>query len=161
HLRSDSEASTQAIGGTRLRAIGGTFLRRLGDVVSQMGSSDFLAGPIEDIDTNSGTVTILGHEIAVSSTLNLGQIRIGYNAAVITCTPGDGSASALVTSDDYYQDGFSEVAVSGSVEAADPAIGRIIVNGVAVDYTPLLGDNPNLADLLTVGRHVLVHGFAY
>jgi hypothetical protein len=104
--------------------------------VSRGGAELLVVGPVESIDAENRTATVLGQRIhgAMVDTLAVGNTVAVFGAAR---TDGAIEASAIQTRG-LYVAGASNVFLSGTVQRADVAVGRAVVNGVSVDLTPAM-----------------------
>jgi hypothetical protein len=95
-----------------------------------------VVGPIEAVKADARTAIVMGQRIHVA---NVDGLAIGDTAAVFGNVLADGSilASAVQMRGPYVP-GASTVYISGTVQTAEPSIGRVVINGVAVDLTPMM-----------------------
>ena len=126
-------------------------------------------GPVESVDAANGAVTVLGQRV-----LGIGNshaLTVGSTLAVFGAARGDGSIEAsAIREQGMYVPGASAVFLSGIVQRADTAVGRLTVNGVNVDLTPAMsagaispkvGSKLSISGVQPVGRGiVLVNGIA-
>jgi hypothetical protein len=125
-----------------------------------------VVGPIESVDAAHGIATILGQRVHTAA---LDRLAIGDSAAIFGTERADGSiVASVVQTRGLYVPGASSVFLLGTVQAAQPSVGRIVVNGVTVDLTaamssgnlsPAVGSKLALSGTQPVsGGHVLVSG---
>jgi hypothetical protein len=95
-----------------------------------------VVGPVEAVKADARTAIVMGQRIHVA---NVDGLAIGDTAAVFGNVLADGSilASAVQLRGPYVP-GASTVYISGRVQTAEPSIGRVVINGVAVDLTPMM-----------------------
>jgi hypothetical protein len=104
--------------------------------VSRGGAELLVVGPVESIDAENRTATVLGQRIHSAM---VDTLAVGNSVAVFGAARADGAieASAIQTRG-LYVAGASNVFLSGTVQRADVAVGRAVVNGVNVDLTPAM-----------------------
>ena len=141
-VRADDSSDAQAIGGTRVRANG------LPDNVT--------IGPVEDIDWQTRTFSVLNQRIRLDALPT--DLQEGSLITAIAC---EGSQEALLVTDGNkrFVQGVTEVTVTGQVEKADSSTATFIVNGIQIDYSGLLSDGD--PRVITPGVRVLVRGVTY
>jgi hypothetical protein len=95
-------------------------------------------GPVEAYDAAHRSARILGQTVILPTDADL---AIGDIASVLGTTRSDGAIVAAVVEDHgLYIPGSSIIFLSGTIEKVNPAVGRVTVNGITVDYTALLAD---------------------
>jgi len=122
-----------------------------------------LLGPVEAIDANAKVAVVLGQRVHVS---NVETLAVGDAAAVFGTLRSDGTVVAsAVESRGAYVPGASTVLISGLVQKAEPSVGRVLINGVAVDLTPAMshgtlapaaGEKLQVAGIQPVARGIVV-----
>src|SRR5437868_1069560 len=104
--------------------------------ISGSGTQLLVVGPVEATSAVNATATILGQ---VVRTAMAGQLTVGNTVAVFGTMRGDGSiAASVIQSGGLYVPGATAIYLSGTVQRADTSLGRVVINGVAVDLTPLM-----------------------
>ena len=127
-----------------------------------------LIGPVEAINARAGVVTILGQKVIYSAA---GKLVVGDGVAVFGHTSANGSFVATsITDEGQYVAGATMVFLSGKVQKADPAVGRVAVGGLSVDLTaamsngvvaPVVGTEIRLKGIQPVaGGLVLANGIS-
>ena len=90
-------------------------------------------GPVESVNAADSTATILGQRV---HTATIDAIAVGNTVAVFGAARADGTIEAsLIQSRGIYVPGATSIFVSGTVQRAEPALGRVVVSGVTVDLT--------------------------
>ena len=90
-------------------------------------------GPVESINAADSTATILGQRV---HTAMVDRIAVGDAVAVFGTARADGTIEAsAIQLRGIYVPGATAIFVSGMVQRAEPALGRVVVNGVTVDLT--------------------------
>src|SRR5580692_2529919 len=93
-------------------------------------------GPIESIDVDAKTVVVLGQQLAAP---NLDGLAVGDSAAIFGKLRNDGAILVSAIQDrGPYVAGANGVLISGVVQKTDSLNGRAVVNGVAIDLTPIM-----------------------
>src|ERR1700687_3806844 len=125
-------------------------------------------GPVESLNAADRTATILGQRV---HTAMVDALAVGNAVAVFGTARADGTIEAsAVQLRGSYVPGATSIFVSGTVQRAEPALGRVVVNGVTVDLTsavshgmmsPAVGSKLAISGTQPVGRGlVLVNGIA-
>ena len=92
-----------------------------------------LVGPVDSINARAGVVTILGQKVVYPAA---GKLVLGDAVAVFGYTEPNGSFVATsITDEGQYVPGATSVFLAGAVQKADPAIGRVAVDGLTIDLT--------------------------
>src|SRR5207237_10848419 len=82
------------------------------------------------------TATGLGQRVYTTS---VSGVTVGNEVAVFGTVGGDGSIRASsIQSRGLYVPGASSIFLSGAVQKAEPSLGRVVVNGVTIDLTPVM-----------------------
>src|SRR6267143_6919025 len=90
-------------------------------------------GPVEAINAVDRTATILGQRV---HTAIVDALAVGNAVAVFGTARADGTIEAsAIQLRGMYVPGATSIFVSGTVQRAEPALGRVVVNGVTVDLT--------------------------
>jgi hypothetical protein len=113
-----------------------------------------LTGPLEALNIERGTATVLGQEVALTSATELHSgLHIG-DEVVVTGIPGENMffASTLSDSGDLYVAGASEVFVAGYVSDVDLILGQITVGDATFDINAVSNSS------LTAGDYVEIVG---
>src|SRR5205823_6028671 len=101
-----------------------------------VGASDgelLVIGPVESVNAADSTATILGQRVHTPA---IDAIAVGNTVAVFGTARADGTIEAsAIQSRGIYVPGATSIFVSGTVQRAEPAIGRVVVSGVTVDLT--------------------------
>src|SRR2546421_254378 len=104
--------------------------------ISGSGSQLLVIGPVEATSAANATATILGQRVL---TPTAGQLTVGNTVGVFGTMRGDGTiAASAIQSGGLYVPGATAIYLFGTVERAEPSLGRVVINGVAVDLTPLM-----------------------
>jgi hypothetical protein len=125
-------------------------------------------GPVESINVVARTATILGQRV---HTAMVDALAVGDAVAVFGTARADGTIEAsAIQLRGIYVPGATSIFVSGTVQRAEPAVGRVVVNGVTVDLTsamshgifsPAVGSRLAVSGTQPVNRGVvLVNGIA-
>src|SRR5467141_620745 len=125
-------------------------------------------GPVESINAVDRTATILGQRV---HTAMVDALAVGNAVAVFGTARADGTIEAsAIQLRGMYVPGATSIFVSGTVQRAEPALGRVVVNGVTVDLTsrmsygmwsPAVGSKLAISGTQPVSRGlVLVNGIA-
>ena len=119
-----------------------------------------VVGPVESIDLANGTAIILGQRV---HTATLDQLAVGNAVAVFGTERVDGSiVASAIQPKGLYVPGATSIFLSGRVEGAESALGRVTVNGVAIDLTSVMSSgmlSPALGSRLAVsGTQPASHG---
>ena len=92
-----------------------------------------IVGPVESVDLANRIATVLGQRVALS---NVDSLALGNTVAVFGTSRADGTIRATAIQDrGLYTAGATTIYLSGTVQQAEPSIGRVVVNGVSVDLT--------------------------
>jgi len=95
-----------------------------------------VVGPIESIDVDTKIVVVLGQRVA-APTLN--GLAVGDMAAIFGKLRSDGAILVdAIQARGPYVAGASSVLISGVVQKTDSMNGRAVINGIAVDLTPMM-----------------------
>jgi hypothetical protein len=129
--------------------------------ISGSGSELLVIGPVEIIEAATSSAIVLGQRIHTSEAL-----AIGETVAVFGVVRPDGSiAASAVQSRGLYVAGATPIFLAGTVQKAEPTIGRVVVNGVAVDLTsamshgafaPSIGSKLAISGTQPVNRGVIL-----
>jgi len=112
-----------------------------------------VVGPVEAVNTADATATILGQRV---HTALAGRLTVGNEVAVFGTRLADGTiAASSLQSPGLYVPGASPIYLSGTVQKAEPSLGRVVVNGVTVDLTTIMSYGTVSLD---VGSKVAVSG---
>ncbi len=110
-----------AAASTGLAGVGGT------------GGELLVIGPVESVNGTDSTATILGQLVHTAA---IDAIAVGNTVAVFGTARADGTIEAsAIQSRGIYVPGATSIFVSGTVQRAEPALGRVVVSGVTVDLT--------------------------
>src|SRR5436853_68851 len=110
-----------AAASTGLAGVGGT------------GGELLVIGPVESVNAADSTATILGQLVHTAA---IDAIAVGNTVAVFGTARADGTIEAsAIQSRGTYVPGATSIFVSGTVQRAEPALGRVVVSGVTVDLT--------------------------
>ena len=121
--------------------------------ISGSGTQLLVVGPVEATSAANATATILGQRVL---TATAGQLTVGNTVAVFGTMRVDGSITAsAIQSRGLYVPGATSIFLFGTVERAEPSLGRVVINGVTVDLTPLMSYGMLSP---TVGSQVAVSG---
>jgi hypothetical protein len=102
------------------------------------GRELLISAPIQKLDRSTETVTVLGQSFHADTA----QLSIGEIVKVYGLLQKDGSVSdALVEGTETFGANGDAVFLKGVVTNSDPALGRVEINGLAVDYTSQLGNS--------------------
>jgi len=146
-----------AIGGTGSTAIGGTGADAIGGTGRNKvsGAALVLKGPVEKVDSEAGTIVVLGRQLSVPVASKLMErigtaMDAGNTVEIAISGQFDASgrlqrASAMVTEDQYIA-GVSKVVVSGRISSFNSTTATAVVNGIVVGFSSaLVGPVPNLS----------------
>ena len=101
--------------------------------VGASGGELLVIGPIESVNAADSTATILGQRVHTPA---IDAIAVGNTVAVFGTARADGTIEAsAIQSRGIYVPGATSIFVSGTVQRAEPALGRVVVSGVTVDLT--------------------------
>src|SRR5438874_2930688 len=99
-----------------------------------VGASDgelLVIGPVESVNAADSTATILGQRVHTPA---IDAIAVGNTVAVFGTARADGTIEAsAIQSRGIYVPGATSIFVSGTVQRAEPALGRVVVRRVTVD----------------------------
>src|SRR5947208_605473 len=110
-----------AAASTGLAGVGGT------------GGELLVIGPVESVNGTDSTATILGQLVHTAA---IDAIAVGNTVAVFGTAREDGTIEAsAIQSRGISVPGATSIFVSGTVQRAEPALGRVVVSGVTVDLT--------------------------
>ena len=101
--------------------------------ISGSGAELLVIGPVEAVNSADRTATVLGQRVIVSKpeALSVGDAVAVYGQARL-----DGSiVAAAIQPRGLYVAGATPIFLAGTVQKSEPSIGRVVVNGVAVDLT--------------------------
>jgi len=102
------------------------------------GRELLFSAPIQKLDRGTERVTVLGQSFHAETT----QLSIGEIVRVYGVLQKDGSVSdALVEGTNTFGANGDAVFLKGVVTNSDPALGRIEIDGLTVDYTSQLGSS--------------------
>ena len=112
-----------------------------------------VVGPVEAYDQKHLTAQILKQTVLLKQAIPL---VVGDLVSVVGSTDANGAIVASTVKDQgLYVPGSSEVFLSGRVQTVNTSVGTAMVNGVSVDYTPLMA---NEVSVLRVGSEFTVSG---
>ena len=124
-----------------------------GNAASVQSVKLLLVGPVESVNARAGLVTILGQKLAYSQS---GKLVTGDAAAVFGYTRANGRLTATsIVDEGQYVPGASTIFLSGKVTNSDSAVGRVVVDGLAVDLTGAMSDG---AVTPSVGTSIEIRG---
>src|ERR1700686_4586566 len=104
--------------------------------ISGGGAQLLVVGPVEAIDAANKTAIVLGQRVHAAS---LERVAVGNTVAVYGTTRADGSiAASAIQSRGIYVPGATSIFISGTVQKAEPSLGRVVVSGVNVDLTSVM-----------------------
>jgi len=181
-LRSINGSDALSINGSDVRSINGSDLRSINgsdvlfaafdgfharyiDISGQVAKSGsfaigvqpslFAVAPIQGVDHDRSTVTVLGGEVGLARS-NLSSLTVGDLVAVFgsRTSTGVSVATSLAKLGSASPSTSVDVFVQGTVGAVDRGLGLITVGGISVDYTPLLANGP----LPNVGAQIALVG---
>ena len=121
-------------GGLGINGISGGGLGTNG--ISGGGAQLLVVGPVDAINAAIRTAIVLGQTVHVAS---LERLAVGNTVAVYGTTRADGSiAASAIQSLGIYVPGATSIFISGTVQRAEPSVGRVVVSGVTVDLTSVM-----------------------
>jgi hypothetical protein len=128
--------------------------------ISGSGVELLVVGPVESINVADRSATVLGQRVETSA---LEQLNVGDAVAVFGLSRPDGSIAATsIQPRGAYVAGASPIFLAGTVQKAEPAVGRVVVNGVAIDLTSAMSHGsfaPSVGSKLTIsGTQPSGHG---
>src|SRR5256886_9938055 len=101
--------------------------------VGASGGELLVIGPVESVNAADSTASILGQRVHTPA---IDAIAVGNTVAVFGTARADGTIEAsAIQSRGIYVPGATSIFVSGTVQRAEPALGRVVVSGVTVDLT--------------------------
>ena len=113
-----------------------------------------VVGPIEQVKSLSGFITVLGRSVQTDLA---GKLAVGQIVEVYGTLAADGTISnTSVKPKGEYIPGASTVLTKGVVTATHPAVGTLSIGSALVDYTALLSDRDVSA--VAVGDTVEIAG---
>ena len=112
-----------------------------------------LSGPVEAVDRSANSVTVLGHQLVVR---DVSAIFPGHRVNVFGGLENGFAKAAIIQDTNVYATSGDQVVITGTVRAIDSLRGRIVIDGLSVDYTALLFQSQ--FSLPTVGNSVRVLG---
>ncbi len=117
------------------------------------GRELLFSAPIQKLDQGTETVTVLGQSFHAQTA----QLSIGEIVRVYGVLQKDGSLSdALVEGTSTFGANGDAVFLKGVVTNSNPALGRIEIDGLTVDYTSQLGNSqfaiPSSGDVIALSR---------
>jgi hypothetical protein len=115
------------------------------------GRELLFSAPIQKLDRGTETVTVLGQSFhAQTAQLNIGEIVKVYGILEKSGSVSD----AVVEGTNTFGANGDSVFLKGVVTNSDPALGRIEIDGLTVDYTSQLGNSqfvaPATGDVIAV-----------
>jgi len=112
-----------------------------------------LVGPVEAYDQKHLTARILKQTVLLKQAIPL---VVGDLVSVVGSIDANGAIVASTIKDQgLYVPGSSEILLSGRIQTINASVGTAMVNGVTVDYTPLMSDD---LSVLRVGSEFTVSG---
>jgi hypothetical protein len=134
-LLATAAASTSFAGsGASVNGISGSGASANG--ISGSGAQLLVVGPVEATNVADATATILGQRVR---TAIADQLTVGNTVAVFGAMRADGSiAASAIQSRGPYVPGSTSIFLFGTVQRVEPSLGRVVINGVTVDLTPLM-----------------------
>jgi hypothetical protein len=117
-------------------------------------------GPVESVNAESRSAVVLGQRVRTDAAT---ELAVGDSVAIYGLANRNASIEAsAVQSLGLYVPGATPIYITGTVERAEPSVGRIVVNGIAVDLTPAMSDgmvSPGVGSQLEVsGTQPVSHG---
>ena len=117
-------------------------------------------GPVESVNAESRSAVVLGQRVRTDAAT---ELAVGDSVAIYGLANGNGSIEAsAIQSLGLYVPGATPIYITGTVERAEPSVGRIVVNGITVDLTPAMSDgmvSPGVGSQLEVsGTQPVSHG---
>src|SRR3984893_13716111 len=95
-----------------------------------------VVGAVDSINAGNRMAIVLGQTVNAAS---LERLAVGNTVAVYGTTRADGSiAASAIQSRGIYVPGATSIFISGSVQRAEPSVGRVVVSGVTVDLTSVM-----------------------
>src|SRR5882762_799724 len=95
-----------------------------------------VVGPVEAINAANSTAIVLGQMVHAAG---LERLAVSNTVAVYGTTRADGSiAASPIQSRGIYVPGATSIFISGTVQKAEPSVGRVMVSGVTVDLTSVM-----------------------
>src|SRR5579864_2812557 len=97
-----------------------------------------IVGPVESVDVRHGIATILGQMVVAA---NVEQLSIGDTAVVFGKRQLSGLvAASQIRSQGLYVAGATSIYLLGSIQKSDASVGKITVEGLSIDLTPIMAD---------------------
>jgi len=104
--------------------------------ISGGGAQLLVVGPVDAINAANRIAIVLGQTVHAAS---LERLAVGNTVAVYGTTRADGSiAASAIQSRGIYVPGATSIFISGTVQRAEPSVGRVVVSGVTVDLTSVM-----------------------
>src|SRR6266853_1297700 len=104
--------------------------------ISGSGAQLLVVGPVEATSVADAAATILGQRVRTAIT---DQLTVGNTVAVFGTMRADGSiAASAIQSRGPYVPGATSIFLFGTVQRVEPSLGRLVINVVTVDLTPLM-----------------------
>ena len=101
--------------------------------ISGSGAELLVIGPVEAVNAADRSATVLGQRVQISKPETL---SVGDSVAVFGRSQPDGSiVAATIQQRGLYVAGATPIFLAGTVQRAEPSLGRVVVNGVPVDLT--------------------------
>jgi hypothetical protein len=117
-------------------------------------------GPVESVNAESRSAIVLGQQVRTDAAA---ELAVGDSVAIYGLANRNGSIEAsAIQSLGLYVPGATSIFITGTVERAEPSVGRIVVNGVTVDLTPAMSHGtvaPDVGSRLALsGTQPVSHG---
>src|SRR5215469_18027099 len=108
-------------------------------------------GPVESVNAESRSAIVLGQQVRTDAAA---ELAVGDSVAIYGLANRNGSIEAsAIQSLGLYVPGATSIFIAGTVERAEPSVGRIVVNGITVDVTPAMSHgivSPDVGSQLSV-----------
>jgi len=128
--------------------------------VNDRQESLLLIGPVEAVNSTHTMASILGQKVLIGSS---DPVAVGTTVAVYGNSLADGSIAALkIEAQGSYVPGATPILLTGTVQAVQPSVGRVVVGGLTVDLTSMMAGgamSPVLGSKLQItGTQPVNHG---
>jgi hypothetical protein len=115
-----------------------------------------LIGPIDSIDQENGSMTVLGQTISINESTQLAEVENGQMVAVSGMAFDKGYiASSVVGLPTAYVPGVTKVFLSGIVSEIRLEVGQLTIGGIQVDLNAL---DSNMKHNVKIGDYVRFSG---
>jgi hypothetical protein len=126
---------------------------------NEQGGPDLIVvGPVEAVDSAKGLTVVLGQRVHGV----VDGLTVGDTAAVFGTMQRDGSISAVaIQARGSYVPGATSIFLAGTVQKAQPLVGRVVISDVTIDLTSVMSYgtfSPTVGSKLAVSGTQPAHG---